>query len=1002
MGLDGTSIALRLFIEGVEIPIISINIEESIGEVTRANIRIPYAEAAQYILERSVVHVFLRDTQNVSWERREATTPEETVSGTPRFGVLGEDDPRQWKLIFQGEVGGDGKAITPNSRHVGIQCLGILNYLDFIKQFQALRGRGTFTDTERRLMGVESALVFGTMRGGGGSSSQYTEEQLALPEDQRDPNSRRRMTNPTRVVSRAGRYATADTILQVLREANGDLRAGVVRLLREFVSRTNEFWNDRLVSLRLADLFWAAENDDTLKTLFDMRVFKEYLRQNIGSVGYQFNFRGLTNLVGSFVFHDLVEHAAPSYFPTVTDDVLQALGSPGQDGEVLDRSKQADRMTGIAWKPELWWTAPPACNIIFPGQYSAAQDQSFKIAEPTRTILKIQPGVSGDRRTIADKYFAPDLQALNSLAANQPESNQHMFLLPHEVYRGINANVVVINELARLAKREEIQPYMMAYAQFQHWRSSYANHTISIQSGEPLTHLLVGYPAILVDPGAARESREFNVDRTAELALVRMSRELAMLQRIRDRLLSRIGGLSRQRQREIAWARSLPKRIQDLYQTVAPQMVGGSSTLYDESINVHSEVYIAINQGNTEITDESREFTGWPMVGNEIDTTTVSRIFGEAGSAFVPTASGDVFNIALSAQDVDTLNAIAENRPGEIASDFAGRLSGPQSDLRQVREAISTLEDALRGVRSSLLGSLSTNHTIFYVTGKSTSISREGSVSTNINGTYARRCDEDIDLDGNRGDSFERIVYHNSGGFFSENYLPGMIGDAFYRPMYGVKSLIDVALEAPVPVFDERESLSSGQSFLTTVSDKPSTDATGAQRFQNVAGGFAKRRAQFLANPRGSDGDSPESKLYPSFAELIARLGGDTDLETAEIEGFGIAPAIGRLVDYYQMVGDSETRGIFVRRVTARPVADIVDVLGAQRAAITSRSGNYYGSSQDGRRLGVGFHEFAFVRDDGSFDVSDMPDAESAEQAERSTVRRLRVLDYLESLGGLD
>jgi len=391
--MDSGRVHLRAFIEGVEVPIIKCTTEESIWRPSSAILQLPYHRLGKKIIERSVVHVFCSDPTKGTFIRSESVEGG-NVLGTFEALAINESgfaasDPRRYRLMFCGETRGDGRFRNSASAQLSITAIGFSNYFDHIKQYQATRGSGSFSDEERRFAGVEDAFT-----------------------------------------SSSGRYATPDRIVNILRQTDGDLQSGIRDLLTEFISRTNWFWKDRFTLLRFQDLFRAIENDDTAEELMDMREFKKFVRNTIGSGGVQMTIRGILMALSQFLFHDLVEHAAPSYFSFVSSDALNSLSSSEYDetSRVVAREDQVDKLTSIVYKPELWWTSPPTCNILFPEQYSAESGSVDKLQSPTRTVLKIRPGVSGSRRTIADRYFAPDVASLNSLVSSVPESEQHVVL----------------------------------------------------------------------------------------------------------------------------------------------------------------------------------------------------------------------------------------------------------------------------------------------------------------------------------------------------------------------------------------------------------------------------------------------------------------------------------------------------------------------------------------------------------------------------------------------
>jgi hypothetical protein len=103
----GHQLGLRLFLEGVEVPIISAQIQIVADSPAAATLQIIATDKALWLLPRTVVHLFFFDFVN-------ATSPLTTVNDLPS-----EDfDFQNYKLLFAGEVQGMSFAKEPGNRSI--------------------------------------------------------------------------------------------------------------------------------------------------------------------------------------------------------------------------------------------------------------------------------------------------------------------------------------------------------------------------------------------------------------------------------------------------------------------------------------------------------------------------------------------------------------------------------------------------------------------------------------------------------------------------------------------------------------------------------------------------------------------------------------------------------------------------------------------------------------------------------------------------------------------
>lgn len=919
--MAGGTINVRALIEGVEIPVIECSVSESVGGAATASLTVPHHRLGRSILERSIVHLFYYDTDDFDFLRQEAVGSDAASTFIPNgsgFGRYTTEDERRLKLLFWGEIAGYGRVVSTHANSLTYSIIGFSNYFDTIKQFQALRGAGSVSDVERRFSGIEEAFTTGG----------------------------------------SGRYGTSNSILNILREGGDNFQASIKELMTEFIVRTNEFYKSRTTILRLKDMVRAVDNDETVEALIDLGVFRRYLRQVISGGGLQLTIRGILQTLAQFLFHDVVEHASPSYFPFVKDATHTSLANDRMDPDVpvVKREDQVDQMTGVVFKPELWWAAPPACNILFPQHYSSLQEQVTPLTEPTRTVLKIQPGVGGHRNTITDNFFAPDTESLNALAESVPLSSQHVFLLPHERYRGVNTNFVFINEIARLVRNESYRDYMKSYAQFSHWKSTYSTRRVSVTSARHLPNVLVGYTAVAIDPAIRNEVVVDFASREERLRLARLLASLrSCLRRLRARLAAVLHKI--ERAKSVLYYFKWLRWVED--DEACLQGAGASTETIPETEVLMSEDPSEFFFGKWSLpnADFHLHIGGSPS-DQDMPEPDIS-LMGEMlpGSPLIPDRNRfvalnpmDPGFLARVTRDTNTVNAQVATWKAEVAS-LRARIARVQTVINEI----------MRYLRTFGYEEAPVEHVVFYVESKTTTLRNgsQGGGSTSIAGSYVRMHDEDIDLDGNRGDSFDNIIKHGAGGFFSDIYDAEKIGAEFYFPLYGVGSLIDVG--------------SRMQSLLAESGNIEQEVADSVQR-------------------------SPDEIRWQSIVEEICQR--DLDATTGT-EGFDVEMALDALSDMYRMLATTgNDMDHFVSSIVARPIATMIDIFGSEILSEESERdqyGNYPGS---GRQAGVGFHEFAFIQGASGAETFDTTGLESGEsdQLDVATARRNRVIAYANAI----
>jgi hypothetical protein len=99
-------IECKLYLEGVEVLFNSVNITERVGQPPNASISFPADSKVMYILPKTVCHLFYYD------------------EGIPYKEIEKEAKKADWRLIFQGELVGNGITFNDSRREIQLQFSG--------------------------------------------------------------------------------------------------------------------------------------------------------------------------------------------------------------------------------------------------------------------------------------------------------------------------------------------------------------------------------------------------------------------------------------------------------------------------------------------------------------------------------------------------------------------------------------------------------------------------------------------------------------------------------------------------------------------------------------------------------------------------------------------------------------------------------------------------------------------------------------------------------------
>lgn len=261
---------IRLFLEGIEVPIVSAVVTSVPDAPLSCTMQIPPLDEIRGLIERTLVHLFYYDPQ-----------PED----------VSEWD--SWHLLFVGEVTGYRIQKTPIQRAAVLQCMGPSNYWDVTYLFNNT-GMGK---TGRQLANFTGANTSVTTS----NNTIFTKSSSGFSKIAKLINSR-----PSSFSQMKGLLGG---IVHVLEQVGGFYRG--TNSFKGF----NEFTSIAELRLKLMQQIHAASNDSTSAKIVSRKRLRKWVKSSIASKGSMSSYNELIKKLMQLIYHDRQSIPAPPYFP---------------------------------------------------------------------------------------------------------------------------------------------------------------------------------------------------------------------------------------------------------------------------------------------------------------------------------------------------------------------------------------------------------------------------------------------------------------------------------------------------------------------------------------------------------------------------------------------------------------------------------------------------------------------------------------------------------------
>ncbi len=172
------------------------------------------------------------------------------------------------------------------------------------------------------------------------------------------------------------------------------------------------------------------------------------------------------------------------------------------------KTRSPARLVQQILRPDVWFSAPPRCNVIFPEQYSRLTYRRSFMDEPTRLLLKTNDEFFGEDELFDRFYFAPKTNSVKKGKATLTTLLQND-LLAHEVFTGILPVFEKMGELNIFAARggvvkDRVPQVGLAQrsANFLYFKYRFAARQMVV-SGKFNPFIALGFPGLIIDKYAS-------------------------------------------------------------------------------------------------------------------------------------------------------------------------------------------------------------------------------------------------------------------------------------------------------------------------------------------------------------------------------------------------------------------------------------------------------------------------------------------------------------------
>ena len=611
----GQRLRLRLFLEGVEVPVISAHVSVNPNSPAACTIQIPPLSEGTSLMPRTLVHLFFLDLYEAQSPFASPTATNTNTNQSPgssgttwqpgqqpvtsTVGDIADLDNARYKLLFGGEVAGFTWSKGQSSRSLVLQCLDWSSYWDSAQQWNN-------TD----LFGPGIKALFS-----GGSTNLFTD----FLEDEGSAILRTIQTPSIRFPKLKGLLGGIVHLLETI---------GGTYYYKTQIKGDNLFFSIAELRLHITQMITAYDQDPTASRLLS-KGYDSLLGRTLGNLGQCVSMRQAINALMSAIFHETYAQCCPLYVPgtgngpsgqttvsltqspdyagivtsanalissiattvsslnaanpytaptgstSLGDQTASTLSSRVSEvnrlitlatgmsvapvrsyltsaltslnsalastkkglatlngltpstvvGPIVTSLNQASaQLTKVVsfqivstqatttpaqlqqqiFRPDVWFSAPPCCNVIFPEHYNMLSYSRMFLQEPTRLLLKTNNEFFGEDELFDQFYYAPKGFTIKTGGA-ELQSMLNNGVLDHELFTGILPVFEKMGELNIFGARSgtvkgKVPKIGLAQrsTNFLYFKYRYAARQMQV-SGKFNPYLACGFPALVID-----------------------------------------------------------------------------------------------------------------------------------------------------------------------------------------------------------------------------------------------------------------------------------------------------------------------------------------------------------------------------------------------------------------------------------------------------------------------------------------------------------------------
>lgn len=296
-GATGNQLKLRLFLEGIEVPVIGAQVQLNLNAPATASIQVVPTDLIMDLKPRTMVHLFFWDYTKDLPDSPPLFGIDNSVTSYEENVVDGQDsaDPNirldNYKLLFGGEVTGLVMAKNATGRQAVLQCADWSTYWDTSYQtFISYSPNGNFLSDRSSMWSGGNNMFNNILNSHAGVMGSYLRRQ---------PKS------------------------EGLQHIRG-LMGGVISLLEamggvpQHTSGINDYFTIAELKNHILQQITAEQNDDTARRLYSAKSFSAWLNSRLTSLGELVSFRDMLKLLFHWIYYEVVPVSCPYYVPAVT------------------------------------------------------------------------------------------------------------------------------------------------------------------------------------------------------------------------------------------------------------------------------------------------------------------------------------------------------------------------------------------------------------------------------------------------------------------------------------------------------------------------------------------------------------------------------------------------------------------------------------------------------------------------------------------------------------